>query len=441
MPPKHYRQFLDYHDNEYGPQRWRTRLLPALKRTPEHVAMVNWHADPAAVCAALRRSPESYADAEDPEKLLFVQSPYIGSLCALVPASGSAPGAGGDPFPPPMADRAGQATYYILNVASLLCIDALDIRPGQKVLDLCAAPGGKSVAIAQRLWRSHHAGEAGAGPEAGPGPAGPVCFDLGAEARDAIDADADGLLVLNEPAAPRRARLERTVEAFMPRQYRASVRVLSLNATRTESLPPAHHGLYDRVLVDAPCSTDRHVARAPDTASPAVSNSAAGPWSPSGMAQTAGRQLSLVLAAIAAARAPEDGLPGGRVVYSTCALSVRENDWVVAQALQQSRSRHPVRPVDPRTFGFRIGRPTRFGWLILPDQPATAWQPGQPGERGATEGHVSGDGLPPGMAPNAPGHNQGPIFIAVLERIPSPGGAASSKPSGLVADEGDSDSD
>ncbi len=54
-------------------------------------------------------------------------------------------------FPPPPIDRAGRRLYYPLDYASVLSVAALRVVPGCSVLDVCAAPGGKSIAISQSL--------------------------------------------------------------------------------------------------------------------------------------------------------------------------------------------------------------------------------------------------------------------------------------------------
>lgn len=54
---------------------------------------------------------------------------------------------------PAQKHRAGQLKeYYLLNAASLLAVLALEVKNGEKVLDMCAAPGGKSIATLQYAW-------------------------------------------------------------------------------------------------------------------------------------------------------------------------------------------------------------------------------------------------------------------------------------------------
>ena len=103
--------------------------------------------------------------------------------------------------------------------ASILAAQALDPQPGDDILDLCAAPGGKSLMLAEKI----------------------------AEA---------GTLVANDRSASRRGRLKRVLESYIPNPVRERIRVTGHDATKwcvfeTEA--------YDRILLDAPCSSERHV--------------------------------------------------------------------------------------------------------------------------------------------------------------------------------------
>jgi 16S rRNA (cytosine967-C5)-methyltransferase len=145
---------------------------------------------------------------------------------------------------------------------------ALDAQEGESVLDLCAAPGTKTTWVAECV-----------------GPGGRVV---------ACDADAARLRSVRESAA--RLRLEQI-------------------EIREE---PPEGELFDRVLVDAPCSNSGVLARRVEV------RRRIGPDS---IARLAGIQKGLLKAGCALAR------PGGHVLYSTCSIEQEENEAVVQAAL------------------------------------------------------------------------------------------------------------
>ncbi|HVN40785.1 MAG TPA: 16S rRNA (cytosine(967)-C(5))-methyltransferase RsmB [Myxococcota bacterium] len=186
-------------------------------------------------------------------------------------------GRGGNPTLDP-AFREGRFT--VQDEASQLVVDLLDPQPGERVLDACAAPGGKASAIAERI-----------------GPEGEVV---------ALDRNERRLDLVQRAA--RRLRLENVVSR-------------ALDASRP--LPPGLVGPgFDRVLVDAPCSGLGALRRNPDAR-----------WRvhPSDPARLAETQRSLLRHAAAALR------PGGVVVYSTCTLLPEENEAVVEAFLRDSQ--------------------------------------------------------------------------------------------------------
>ncbi|XP_069928041.1 tRNA (cytosine(34)-C(5))-methyltransferase, mitochondrial isoform X5 [Oryctolagus cuniculus] len=106
--------------------------------------------------------------------------------------------------------------YYLLNAASLLPVLALEVQDGEKVLDLCAAPGGKSVALLQCAY--------------------------------------PGYLHCNEYDSLRLRWLKQTLESFIPQPLINTIKVSELDGRDMgESQPES----FDKVLVDAPCSNDR----------------------------------------------------------------------------------------------------------------------------------------------------------------------------------------
>ncbi|XP_072237416.1 tRNA (cytosine(34)-C(5))-methyltransferase, mitochondrial [Leuresthes tenuis] len=188
---------------------------------------------------------------------------------------------------PSQAHRPGQLKqYYLLNAASLLPVLALQVRDGDKVLDLCSAPGGKAVAIMQS-----------ATPE---------------------------LLCCNEPDPHRRDWLTKTLESFLPHSVNSRVVV---SARDGRSLGHSEAGFYDKVLVDAPCSNDRSWLYS--------SNNQQGEQRLKGRSRLPVVQAQLLRAALSAVR------PGGVVVYSTCTLSSFENHAVVETVLNDFPEAEP----------------------------------------------------------------------------------------------------
>ena len=155
-------------------------------------------------------------------------------------------------------------------------VSALVPKPGERVLDLCAAPGGKSTQIAAAL-----AGE--------------------------------GLLVCNEPVPSRAKILSRNIE-------RMGVPNALVVSAQPEALAARWAGAFDAVLVDAPCSGEGMFRRHPETRAE---------WTPAAPAGCAERQRRILGYAAAMLR------PGGRLVYSTCTLSPEENEETVRWFLRE----------------------------------------------------------------------------------------------------------
>ncbi len=166
--------------------------------------------------------------------------------------------------------------FYIQEPSAMTAVHVLAPKPGERVLDLCAAPGGKSTQIADLL--------------------GP-----------------DGLLVSNEPVPSRARILSRNLE-------RMGVTNGLVVSAAPDQLCQRWRSCFDAILVDAPCSGEGMFRRHPETRLE---------WneqSPMGCAQ---RQMRILAAAVQMLR------PGGRLVYSTCTLNLEENDQVVDWLIQQ----------------------------------------------------------------------------------------------------------
>ena len=185
--------------------------------------------------------------------------------------------------------------YIAQSRAAMLVARALDPQPGERVLDLCAAPGGKTTHLAALMGDR-------------------------------------GEVVAVERHGKRAQALQRTAE----RLKAASVAVRTGDAAHFST--PTR---FDRVLVDPPCSGLGTLQGHPDLR-----------WrmTPDAIAQLAAAQTSILAAAAKALK------PGGALVYSTCTLSPVENEAIAEASGLQVESERLVLPHRDRTDGFYIAR-------------------------------------------------------------------------------------
>uniref|UniRef100_H3CVL4 NOP2/Sun RNA methyltransferase 3 n=1 Tax=Tetraodon nigroviridis TaxID=99883 RepID=H3CVL4_TETNG len=214
--------------------------------------------------------------------------------------------------------------YYLLNAASLLPVLALKVRDGEKILDLCSAPGGKALVIMQC-----------ATPE---------------------------LLCCNEPDPHRQKWLTKTLESFLPHSVASRVIV---SAHDGRYFGQREVGKYDKVLVDAPCSNDRSWLYSP--------SSQQGEQRLKERAMLPVLQAQLLKSALSAVR------PGGVVVYSTCTLSGAENYSVVETVLKDCPEAEPEDLLEELSVStskyFTFFKPGgQLGILVVPE-PGKAWGP------------------------------------------------------------------
>ena len=153
--------------------------------------------------------------------------------------------------------------------------ELLDVHPGMRVLDLCAAPGGKSTQLAGKL-QGH------------------------------------GLLICNE-INPKRAKI---LSGNIERLGISNALVLNEHPAR---LTARFAGFFDRILVDAPCSGEGMFRK---------EAAAVAGWTEDTNAICAARQQEILASAAEMLR------PGGRLVYSTCTFSPLENEGVIASFLR-----------------------------------------------------------------------------------------------------------
>lgn len=178
---------------------------------------------------------------------------------------------------------------YSQEPSAMSAVTILAPQPGEKVLDMCAAPGGKSTQIAAAL-------------------------------------NGEGLLWSNEYVRKRAQILLSNVE-------RMGIRNCVVSSAHPDRLAEGLSGFFDKVLVDAPCSGEGMFRRDPQ---------AVADWSPEHSEACAVRQLAILDSAAKCLR------EGGVLVYSTCTFSFRENEDVVAAFLDG----HPDFMLEPSGVGF-----------------------------------------------------------------------------------------
>eukprot|EP00047_Mylnosiga_fluctuans_P008782 m.8771 g.8771 ORF g.8771 m.8771 type:complete len:381 (-) comp2329_c0_seq1:303-1445(-) len=302
--------FDQYYTSVYG-ERW-PALKAACMRPISHCALWNMFASGRECdqfCAALR------ADLQAKNAVQLAIDKHL--ECFFLP-----PVEDGHNFPhPPRCIESGRVCYYPMDAASLLPVKALAVEEGDDVLDMCAAPGGKSLALAMSL---------------------------------ALWPRAAGRLECNDVSTDRRRRLRQVLESYLPESTMAeAIHVTGHDCTAWRRGADTQ---YDKILLDAPCSTERHLMLKADEIAE---------WSMNRPRQSARRQIKLLLAGLRSLRT------GGRLVYSTCSLSPLENDDVVSKALRKMHGGASIVPPPPMPFG----EPTTRGWIVLPDNNAAGWGP------------------------------------------------------------------
>lgn len=220
----------------------------------------------------------------------------------------------------PERDEGGLLDGYVMDPASLAPAWALGVQPGDRVLDVCAAPGGKTLVLAEKLFAG---------------------------------GDLRGELTANDLSSERRQRLTKVLQQYVPRDVREGrVFVTGRDGAQFGLKQP---GSFDRILLDAPCSGERHLLE---------NESELSAWSPRRSEGLASRQYALLCGAWLALRA------GGRLVYSTCALSNLENDGVAGKFLKKKKPRllHDQGELPlPAELTKRM-EATEHGWHFLPDR-------------------------------------------------------------------------
>ena len=173
--------------------------------------------------------------------------------------------------------------YYLQEPSAMAPATLLSPQPGERVLDLCAAPGGKSTQLGDML-------------------------------------EGQGMLVANE-INPKRAKiLSRNIE----RMGISNALVLNMHP---RDLEQRFAGFFDRILVDAPCSGEGMFRK---------EEAAVTDWSPETVKMCAARQSEILDSAANMLR------PGGYLCYSTCTFAPEEDEGAIGAFLQRHPDFHVV---------------------------------------------------------------------------------------------------
>lgn len=196
--------------------------------------------------------------------------------------------------------------YYIQEPSAMAPVELLNVKPGERVLDLCAAPGGKTTQIAAKL-------------------------------------QGKGVLVTNDIHAERTKALAKNVELYGVRN------AVVLNES-PERIANAFPHYFDKVLIDAPCSGEGMFRKDEDMVKS---------WENHSVEKCVLMQRDILETAAKLLA------PGGTIVYSTCTFAPEENEAMIAEFLNINPD-FVVNDI-PESAGFAPGR-TEWVRQMLPEK-------------------------------------------------------------------------
>lgn len=187
--------------------------------------------------------------------------------------------------------------YYLQEPSAMVPVAVLDPQPGEYVLDLCAAPGGKTTQIQSRMGDR-------------------------------------GILIANDPNPKRVQSLSRNLERWGGRNA-------AVICETPERISEHLNGYFDRVLVDAPCSGEGTFRSEPGEIKR---------WSPNFIKRCCQIQDEILWFAGKMVK------PGGVLVYSTCTFNQAENEGAIARFLEKNAafSIEPIEPVSGYSPGIQL---------------------------------------------------------------------------------------
>uniref|UniRef100_A0A1I8NEZ8 NOL1/NOP2/Sun domain family member 4 n=1 Tax=Musca domestica TaxID=7370 RepID=A0A1I8NEZ8_MUSDO len=232
-------------------------------------------------------------------------------------------------FRPPNKCLTGVLSHYLMDGASILPPLLLNVKPGERVLDACAAPGGKSLLMLQTLY-----------PEQ---------------------------LVCNDVMESRVNRIRKVMKEYLfdfDERWLGQQRLI-LNQCDARNLDD--YGSYDKILIDVPCTNDRHSLMEND-------NNIFKPTRVKERLRIPELQAGILANCMRLLK------PGGSLMYSTCSLSPVQNDGVVHMALQKAfnddgltfivKDLSYLTQLFSDIYRFEYPKSLKYGQMVLPYLPA-----------------------------------------------------------------------
>jgi 16S rRNA C967 or C1407 C5-methylase (RsmB/RsmF family) len=195
--------------------------------------------------------------------------------------------------------------YYLLDEASIVPADVLNVLDNEVVCDMCSAPGGKALRI--------------------------------------FFQNPNIKLYCNEVSQNRRYKLQKLIQSFIPQSLINNIFITGFDGAK---LCLYQKNFFDKVLLDAPCSMERHILN-----SKKFLNS----WSKSRLKNVIHKEWALISSAIRILKT------NGSLVYSTCSINPDENENMIERLI----NKYPdsLKPIE-----CSIGEKLKFGNIILPDK-------------------------------------------------------------------------
>lgn len=200
-------------------------------------------------------------------------------------------------------------TPYFMDKASIIAAGQLPVKENDSVLDMCAAPGGKTLVLALKL-------------------------------------NGTGSLKSNDRSSDRRSRLHKVIESSLPQELRNNITITGHDSTKWSLY---EKDVYDCILLDAPCSSERHVIN--DVKALSI-------WGLNRPKSLAITQFSMLAAALDAVKT------GGYILYSTCSINPMENQDIITKLHKKREGRFEEIELYAENG---ISEKLEHGRIILPD--------------------------------------------------------------------------